>query len=178
MVYFQKVTVCKQIFLLPPNTCLLLEVQFIVNWNTAKTYLTNILHCFWTLHDFYWVVCTTCCFHCSISISLTCSILRATYFISKFKNAPSTLKMFSLELNAHTWCETQFRFLLWKYKKHTAWSNWSHQSVHLDVPVFDVGARLAKFPLSSLPRTESSSLKCLRQLLVLASNTRHKYGWR
>lgn len=34
----------------------------------------------------------------------------------------------------------------------------SHQSVHLDVPVFDVGAGLAKFPLRSLSRTNSCIL--------------------
>lgn len=103
---------------------------------------------------------------------ITCQL-----FYFKVQESP-THTMFSLQLNAHTRRETQFRFFLWKCKKHTAWSDWSHQSVHLDVPVFDVGARLAKFPLSSLPKTESSPLKCLRQLLALAPNTRDKYGWR
>lgn len=37
----------------------------------------------------------------------------------------------------------------------TSWPDRPHQPVHLDVPVFDVGARLAKFPLSSLSETES-----------------------
>lgn len=36
--------------------------------------------------------------------------------------------------------------------KHTSWTNRAHQSVHLDVPVFDVGARLAEFPLRGLLR--------------------------
>lgn len=42
--------------------------------------------------------------------------------------------------------------------KLTAWSDRPHQSVHLDVPVFDVGARLAKFPLSSLLWEERNPL--------------------
>lgn len=40
--------------------------------------------------------------------------------------------------------------------RHTSWSNRTHQSVHLDVPVFDVGARLAEFPLSRLSRHEAA----------------------
>lgn len=48
---------------------------------------------------------------------------------------------------------TQISFLFkWKPRKRTSWSNRAHQSVHLDVPVFDVGARLAKFPLGGLLR--------------------------
>lgn len=45
--------------------------------------------------------------------------------------------------------------------KLTAWSDRPHQSVHLDVPVFDVGARLAKFPLSSLSWEERNPLNRL-----------------
>jgi len=44
---------------------------------------------------------------------------------------------------------------------HTARSDWPHQSVHLDVPVFDVGARQAKLPLGSLSEKKGSSLKQL-----------------
>lgn len=45
-----------------------------------------------------------------------------------------------------------FYLFKWKPMKRTSWSNRAHQSVHLDVPVFDVGARLAKFPLGGLLR--------------------------
>lgn len=44
-------------------------------------------------------------------------------------------------------------------ESRTSWSDRPHQPVHLDVPVFDVGARLAKFPLSSLPDTDSGTVK-------------------
>lgn len=40
-------------------------------------------------------------------------------------------------------------------RTHTAWSDWPHQSVHLDIPVFDVGARLPKFPLGGLAEKKS-----------------------
>lgn len=40
-------------------------------------------------------------------------------------------------------------------RTHTARSDRPHQSVHLDIPVFDVGARLPKFPLGGLPEKKS-----------------------
>lgn len=53
---------------------------------------------------------------------------------------------------------------------HTAWSDGAHQSVHLDVPVFDIGARLAEFPLGSLSETKCSSMKhLLLQVFCLAA---------
>lgn len=44
-------------------------------------------------------------------------------------------------------------------ESRTSWSDRPHQPVHLDVPVFDVGAGLAKFPLSSLSDTDRRTVK-------------------
>lgn len=59
----------------------------------------------------------------------------------------------------------------------TAWSDRSHQSVHLDVPVFDVGACLAKLPLSSLSENEGNSLKLMQLMLALPQTTANKYKY-
>lgn len=52
-----------------------------------------------------------------------------------------------------TLCDTASRHA---NELRTAWSDRSHQSVHLHIPVFDVGARLAKFPLCSLSNNQHS----------------------
>lgn len=51
--------------------------------------------------------------------------------------------------------------------KRTSRSNRAHQSVHLDIPVFDIGARLAKFPLGGLLRHRAAPSNACRSFLKL-----------